>query len=410
MKSIPRLIAPLTFADVLHALRSHDRESADAPLKAFSDQFADFIGVPYAIPAPSARLGLQAILSASDLPPKSEVILPALTFHSIPQVVRDFGLIPLFVDIDPATFLMDPEQIEAAVGPATSAIIPTHLHGRACDMERIGALAKKHGLMVIEDCAQACGGRYGDVRLGGFGDAAIFTFGPTKNLSTLWGGMVTARTPDLAKKIETHLAGFPRISLPGLVKRLVFAMGMRAVTRPLIWSAIMAPFLRLFDAMGTDPIQAATTEKPGSQDRQLAKAGLLPGPFQGRLGLRQLEKLDEANGRRERNGRRLLERLAKVPGIETPSMPWPGECIFLGFPIRLDDREDFRRRLLRARVDSALSYMSVGPLLPGMQSAPDAPAALDAHRRMAHLPVYPEMTDQDVDRIAQAVVKVLARS
>ena len=116
------------------------------------------------------------ILRALNLPAGSEIIFPALTFWVVPEIARHAGLRPVFVDVDPTTFNLDPCRIEASITAQTRAIVPTHLYGQPCEMSEILRIAEKHNLTVIEDCAQAVGARYRGTLVGTFGHAAFFSF------------------------------------------------------------------------------------------------------------------------------------------------------------------------------------------------------------------------------------------
>src|SRR5439155_4315064 len=128
-------------------------------------------------------------------------IVPALTFWVVPEIARVAGLKPVFADIDPYTFTIDPKAAERAITPNTRAILPTHLYGITCDMDPIMALARKHNLKVIEDCAHSLGATYKGQPAGTFGDGSFFSFQAFKPLNTYGGGLAGGRDADLAKKV-----------------------------------------------------------------------------------------------------------------------------------------------------------------------------------------------------------------
>src|SRR4051812_39970697 len=140
----------------------------------FEEAFARRLGGGHAIAASYGRMAFYYILKALDLPPGSEIVLPALTFWVVPELARVAGLNVVFADVDPRTFTMDPQALERAVTPATRAVVPTHLYGLACDMDGIMAVASRHGLKVIEDCAHALGATFDGRSVGTFGDAGFF--------------------------------------------------------------------------------------------------------------------------------------------------------------------------------------------------------------------------------------------
>ncbi len=128
--------------------------------------------------------------------------MPALTFWVVPEIARAAGLTPVFVDVDPLTFNMTADGFERAIGPRTVAVVPTHLWGLPCDMDDITAVARRHGIFVIEDCAHALGALYRDRPVGTLGDAAFFSFQTIKPLNTYGGGMAVVRDPALARRIS----------------------------------------------------------------------------------------------------------------------------------------------------------------------------------------------------------------
>jgi dTDP-4-amino-4,6-dideoxygalactose transaminase len=377
------------------------------PWREFSRRFAEYLGVAHAVPAPSARESLAAILSALDLPKGGEVILPALTFHSIPAVIRRHGLEVRFVDVDPGTLCLDTARLADAVGPATVAILPVHLHGRAVDMGRVADVAERRGLAVIEDCAQAAGGTFRERRLGSWGTAAFFSFHPAKNLSALWAGTVATDSDALAERVARRMSALPRIGHVELAGRACWSLAMGLGTRPGVWKALGHPVLRAFALAGVDPIDLVTRETPTGQNLD-GSATAMPSALQGRLALSQLASLDEANAVRIRNGEHLLARLAGAGGIGLPSPAPRGEDLFHSFVVQVDDRDDFRLRLLRLGIDTHPGNLVAGPVVPGYADTGEGRVASDAVRRMVHLPVHPGMTIPDVDRVADAVLAVLA--
>src|SRR5581483_266179 len=130
---------------------------------------------PHAIATSYGRMAFYYILKALDLPPGSEIVLPSLTFWVVPELARVAGLKVVFADVDPATFTMDPSALERVIGPETRAVVPTHLYGLACDMDAIMAIAERHHLHVIEDCAHSLGATCSGRPVGTFGDAGFFS-------------------------------------------------------------------------------------------------------------------------------------------------------------------------------------------------------------------------------------------
>ena len=171
-------------------------------------EFASYLGVKHAIGVNSGTDALVIGLRALGVGPGDEVITTPFTFFATPESISNVGAVPVFVDIDPVTFTIDPALIEAAITERTKAILPVHLYGAACDMEPIMEIAERHGLQVVEDVAQATGGRYRGTKLGTFGHAAAFSFFPSKNLAAFGdAGMVVTdddAVAEMARKLRAH--------------------------------------------------------------------------------------------------------------------------------------------------------------------------------------------------------------
>lgn len=196
---------------VLQVLRSGQYIGGQT-IAAFETAFAESCGVPHAIGCNSGTDALVLALRALGIGPGDEVITTSFSFFATAEAISAVGATPVFVDVEESSYLMDPERIEAAITPATRALLPVHLFGRPVDMERIGAIARAHGLLVIEDCAQATGASWAGRPVGSWGEAGCFSFFPTKNLGAAGdGGAVVCRDPDLAQRVrELAVHGMPR--------------------------------------------------------------------------------------------------------------------------------------------------------------------------------------------------------
>lgn len=171
--------------------------------EAFEKMFAEYCGVKYCVGVGNGLDALMLALKALGIGEGDEVIVPSNTYIATALAVTYVGTKPVFVEPDIRTFNINPELIEAAITNKTKAIMPVHLYGQACDMDPIMAVAKKHGLKVVEDCAQAHGAKYKGQKVGTFGDAAGFSFYPGKNLGALGdAGAVVTNDKELADKIR----------------------------------------------------------------------------------------------------------------------------------------------------------------------------------------------------------------
>jgi UDP-2-acetamido-2-deoxy-ribo-hexuluronate aminotransferase len=179
-----------------------------AQVKSFAGNLARYLGCEEVIPCANGTDALQIAYIALDLKPGDEVVMPAFNYVAAAEAAALMGLKPVFADVLPGTFNLDPEKAEAAIGPKTRAIVPVHLFGQACDMDAIMEIAQKHGLFVIEDNAQAIGaqwnsGKYSGKKLGTIGHIGTTSFFPSKNLGCMGdGGALTTRDSILAEKIR----------------------------------------------------------------------------------------------------------------------------------------------------------------------------------------------------------------
>jgi len=169
----------------------------------FENEFASYCGTKYALACVNGSVALRLALIACGVKPGDEVIVPPYTFIATASIVIEANCVPIFVDIDPATYNLDSTKIEAAITSRTKAIIPVHFAGQSCDMDQIMLLAKKHGLRVIEDACHGHGAAYKGRKLGSIGDAGCFSFQSSKNLNSGEGGMIVTNDDALYQMINS---------------------------------------------------------------------------------------------------------------------------------------------------------------------------------------------------------------
>ena len=170
---------------------------------AFEEEFASYLGIAHAVGVASGTDAVLLACRALEIGPDDEVITVSHTAVATVAAIELSGAKPVFVDIDPVTYTMDMSQVAAAITSRTKAVIPVHLYGYPAEMDILLALARRHNLFVIEDCAQAHGARYKGKRVGTLGDAAAFSFYPTKNLGAVGdGGAVVTNNPVVANRLK----------------------------------------------------------------------------------------------------------------------------------------------------------------------------------------------------------------
>ena len=324
-------------------------------VEAFEREFAGYCGVGHCIGVANGLDALCLVLRAWEIGPGDEVIVPSHTFIATWLAVSQAGATPVPVDVGIGSFNLDPSLVEAAITPRTRAIVPVHLYGQPADMDALRTIADRHGLRLLEDAAQAHGARYRGRRVGGLGDAAAFSFYPSKNLGALGdGGAVTTDDPELARRLRT-LANY------GSVRKYEhLAKGVNS---------------RL------DEIQAA-----------VLRAKL---PF-----------LDDWNERRRRLADELRAGLADTT-LVLPDVPAWAEPVWHLFVVRSDDRDALQRTLLERGVQTQVHY----PVPPHLQHAYAEFSGLDRSLPIASalatevlsLPMGPHVTAAQRDHLTAAV-------
>jgi dTDP-4-amino-4,6-dideoxygalactose transaminase len=188
--------------DVVKSGKWDDPDCSDIVAE-FEQEFADFCGTKYALACVNGSVALRIALIACGVKPGDEVIITPYTFIATASIVLESNCVPVFVDIDPDTYNIDPAEIEKAVTSRTKAIIPVHFAGQACEMDRIMSIAEKHGLKVIEDACHGHGAEYRGKKLGSIGDAGCFSFQSSKNLTSGEGGIVVTDDEKLFHMIDS---------------------------------------------------------------------------------------------------------------------------------------------------------------------------------------------------------------
>jgi len=322
----------------------------------FEKEFAAFLGVAHAVACGNGTDALELALWAVGVKPGDEVITVAHTFAATAEAIIRAGATPRFVEVSPETLLMDLEQVERAITPRTSAIVPVHLYGSCVDMDALMALARRHGLKVVEDAAQAHGAVVNGKRAGTVADAGTFSFYPGKNLGAVGdaGAVVTpdAEVADLIARARDHgRSGKYTHSFVGRNSRM-------------------------------DGLQAAVL----------------------RLKLRHLPRWNARRRAIAERYRLLLEDLPDVRPVE----PHGSEPIYHLFVVECDDRDAVRERMEAAGIATGIHYpvplhMQVAFEGPEQLREGDLPVTERAASRIVSLPMFPEMTDGEVDRVVSVL-------
>ena len=403
---IPRFSPSFSAVEALTAARYLARDGDDGPVvEKFEKAFAGMIGAEHAVMVPSARYGFHLLLQGWGIGAGDEVIMPALTYFAIPALAVATGATPVFADVGLRSHVLDPESFRAAITPKTKAVVPTHLFGTPCDMAAINAIAAEHGIKVIEDVAQATGSRYQGAMAGSLGDAAYYTFGLTKNITTLSGAMITTNDADLASSVRSTMERATYGQRRASAKEALTGAAMMVATHPLVYPFTVHPAVVLGNRLGKDPIHERFGEAERRYDvvpEHYQKAR--PRAVQAAVGLKQLERLSSLNGARIRNGRFLDEGLANVPGLTVPEYPQGSEPIYMSFVVHHANRDGLAAGLRRRGVDTTVGYMgnhAGSDLFP--EFATSCPNTERAVTDRLHIPVHPNLTDADLRHMCEAV-------
>jgi dTDP-4-amino-4,6-dideoxygalactose transaminase len=358
------------------------------------------LGGGHAVTASRGRMAFFHIVKALGLPPGSEIVFPALTFWVVPEMARAAGLKPVFADVDPITFNLDPAALERAITPATRAVVPTHVYGLPCDMDEILAIARARGLTVIEDCAHALGATYRGQPVGTLGDAALFSFQVLKPLNTFGGGAAYTRHDGLGRRLAEIARAEPWPSEERVLRRIRAARVERALMRPSVFSATIFPILWAASFFRARPdvylwekVRPLWPLPDGYAERY--------SNVQACVGLAALDLLDGWTETTRAHARCMSSALAGVPGLALPPDPDDRVHVYYQYCVYPPDRERVVRRSLRAGLDVEYHHMDVCPDLPlfaaSRTEVPGARRTMDA----LQLPIHAGLDEADVQRVAR---------
>jgi len=374
----------------------------------FEARFADYQKMNHAVTASFGRMAFYYILRSLDLAPGSEILFPALTFWVVPEIARRAGFKPVFVDVDPATFNMNPAAIEAAVTDQTRVIVPTHLYGRPCEMAEIMRLAEKYNLVVVEDCAQAAGAVYRGRKVGTFGHASFFSFQLLKGVNTYGGGMTVTNDRQIAEKVRLQAAEQPPQSSADLIRRLTVGLIARSLVSPRAFTCWGWPIGAAMSFAGDYDLSKYIWERIRPLDPFPRSYRQRYSNVQAILGLRALQKLDEFNARCRSYAYVYTNGLADCRAIQTPVHDPDIEHVFYQYCIYSSAPAQAKRRAIRRGVDFEVTHVDVCSALELFKDfAAHSPGA-EKTTEALQLPVYSRLRPSDVERILRVLREVTA--
>ena len=322
----------------------------------FEEEFAKFVGAKYGIATNSGTSALHVALLAAGIGEGDEVITSPFTFAATGNSILYTGARPVFVDIDPETFTIDPSKIEEAITDKTKAIMPVQLYGQSADMDAIMKIAKENDLIVIEDAAQAHGAEYKGEKVGNLGDMACFSFYPTKNMTTSEGGMITTNSEEFAENAKVYRAHGSATKYHHDVLGYNFRM--------------------------TD-IGAA-------------------------IGIEQLKKLESFNNKRIENAKYLNDALADCDLIETPVVKDGYKHVYHQYTIKVKDgkRDELSDYLIENGIGNGIYYpipLYNQVLYTNMGYNQSLPVTDEIVKGVLSLPIHAKLTKFDLDLIIKTI-------
>ena len=325
-------------------------------VRQFEEEFAAFCGAEACVGVGNGTDALYLTLRALEIGPGDEVITVSHTFVATAEAITLAGARPVFVDISQDTMLMSPDALESAITSRTRAIIPVHLYGQPCDMDRISEIAGRHGLKVIEDAAQAHGARWRGQRVGTLGDVGCFSFYPGKNLGAYGdGGAVVSREPDLVSKIRM-LANHGR--------REKYVHELEGVNSRL------------------DGLQAAILRV-------------------------KLAHMEAWNAARRAHAAQYMNILAET-GIRLPAVKEHAEPVWHLFVIRVLDRDQLRAELAEVGISTGVHYPLPLHRQPAFtylgMSEGSLPVTEVVASEVLSLPMFPELTQEQIQHLGEALL------
>ena len=336
----------------MHAVLAGGQYILGPEVRAFEAEMAAYCGAAHGIGVASGTDALRLALEAVGVGPGDEVIVPAFTFVATAEVVTNLGATPVFADIELDRYGLDPRDAARHITPRTKAMVPVHLYGRSADMAPLLEVASAHGIAVVEDAAQAVGAEYRGRRIGSLGAIACFSFFPTKNLSAYGdGGFITTNDADLAERV-----------------RMLRAHG----SRQKYFHESSGWCSRL------DEIQAAALRV-------------------------KLRHLDRWTARRRTLVARYRAALADLP-LDLPGEAPDEHAVYHLFTVRTSRRDELKKHLDRAGVGSAVHYpipVHRQPLY--LHVGASLPLSERASEEVLSLPLFPELTDAEQERVVEAV-------
>lgn len=328
-------------------------------LQRFEKMFGTFIDAPHVTAVSNGTVALHLALHCLEFKPGDEIIVPSFTYIASVNTIVQAGATPVFCEVRSSDWLMDPEDVVARITPRTKAILPVHLYGSACDMDQLCEIAKEHRLRMIEDCAEALGTRWRGRHVGTFGDVSTWSFFGNKTVTTGEGGMVATLDPELFQK-------------------MVIAKGQGQDPNRRYWHTVLGFNYRMTNLCAA-------------------------------IGTAQMERVDDILLRKRKIAAMYRQKLADVPVVfqsipnEVQSSEW---LVSLLLP-KGTDRDRVMRSMAEFGVDTRPVFYCAHHMPPHLQPGLRLPVSEEISARGISLPSYPQLSEEDIEQVCNALREAL---
>jgi dTDP-4-amino-4,6-dideoxygalactose transaminase len=397
---------PNSYRDILVAGLVGSLNRDERAVGALESQIEDFIGTGHALALPQARLGLYLALRRVLTPERPEVVLSPYTIYEVVNMVLCAGGTPVFADIEESTLNIDFDSAAGLIGVRTGAVLVTHLHGLACDIESFASLCVEKGIPLIEDCAQAFGATVKGRRVGSFGAMGVFSFSVKKHVNSLYGGCLLGNDAALMNECRSFLAELPPERKWKLLKRATSTLILQIAHSAPVFRGLTFPLLRSHVRRGPETALSAVryehapirrAEIPEDYLRRMTSC-------QAHLVSRQIPDVDRQIELRTAYAREYHSLLSDLPGIRLPPLREDGSHIYLSFAVQVPNRLEFQREMMAAGCDVRLqTYLNLASAPCYSDFRRDCPRAESAASRAVVLPICPGAGIEGIRRVAGAI-------
>ena len=356
--------------------------------------------VAHAVCVTQGRVGIYLAVKYL-ITPGQTVVMSPYTIADVVNMVICAGGVPVFADIDRPTTNVGADAIEPLLDGRVGAVLVTHLHGMACDIEPIAALCRARGIPLIEDAAQAFGARVRGQAVGTFGDVGVFSFGMYKNVTAFYGGVLVTKHDALGQAIRAEIDRAPGMPMGMLGAKVVAALVTDVVTAPLLFKSLVYWIFRFGHLHDIRAINRfVTVELDTSRKRTLPETYLRQlSAVQARMVLRQLARVDVLAAERIHYAKMYHEGLSDIPGLITPPFREDGSHVYNYFPVQHVHRDVLVRWAMRHGRDMAVQHLKNCAGLPSFASEyRNCPNAEQTAAQVVLLPNYPGYGDASVRR------------